>query len=157
MLLEEESLKLMGQGLGWPQGDIDSFIGFHYKAITQLIQRTALKHIASHDPDRLKEINELVESNEKEKIIKGFKAVQDQIELELITYPDLKAELDQYLKDYEEEVLFKYLETAEVNSVLELLKYMKSKLVKYEKYIEIYEAAKKRAGDSRVKEVLGEI
>jgi len=147
----------MGQGLGWTQGDINSFIGFHYKAITQLIQRMSLKHMVSNDPARIREINDLIQSKDKEDIKKGFKAVQDQIELELTTYPDLKAEIDQYIKEYEEDIFFKFLEIAEVEAVLDLLKYMKTQINNYDRYIDIYKTVEKRVGETKIKEVLGEI
>ncbi len=157
MLLDEQVLQRMGQGLGWTQGDINSFIGFHYKAITQLIQRMSLKHMVSNDPARIREINDLIQSKDKEDIKKGFKAVQDQIELELTTYPDLKAEIDQYIKEYEEDIFFKFLEIAEVEAVLDLLKYMKTQINNYDRYIDIYKTVEKRVGETKIKEVLGEI
>lgn len=154
MIFDERSLEIIGESYGWNEDVIRNFVGNHYMAISKLTMSYTLQYMAEDDLERVKEINRLMESDQKEDNIRGHRALTDQIELYGTTYPELEERIKEKTLDYEEAIFWKYLEIGPLEGVLKLLKYMQDKLDKADYHLKIIEIARKRKEEGKVREVL---
>jgi|GEM_PF-4168954 len=154
MIFNENSLRIIAESFGWPEPEIRTFIGVHTKKIYDVTAKETFAYLAEHDPEKMQELNDLLESDNQEDQIRGFKASQDQVKLLITTYPDLQDKIDKIIKEFETEILFNYLQDGPTDGILKLLDYIKEHVQKIDKYLEILEIAQKRAGKSQVEAVL---
>jgi hypothetical protein len=154
MILDEQSLRIIGKSFRWSEDEVKTFMGSHFKAIMDYTNKEALAYLAEEDPDRMKTINDLIESASMEDKTKGFYALHDQIMLMLTSYPDLQDKVTQVVKEYENSVLFDYLESGPVDGALELIRYLEDKVKKSGTYIDVLNKMKQRTNSDKVNDVL---
>jgi len=154
MILDEQCLRIIGNSFKWPEDEIRTFIGTHFKAIMDYTNKEALAYLAENDPERMEELNNLVESDNTKDKAKGFNAINDQILLLLTSYPDLQDKVESVVKEYESSVLFDYLESGPSDGAIELIRYLEEKVRKAGQYVDILNKMKERTKQAKVKEVL---
>ena len=154
MLLDEKSLRIMGNSFNWDEEKVMAFINSHASTLMDLIKNLTLGKMAEEEPEKLAEINKLSKEQDAKSRVNAMQALEDHAQMALLRYPELQEEITAKIEEFDHKVFFDYLQYGPVDGAVELLEYMQSKVELFDDYDKVVDILKDRLRENEVDQVL---
>ncbi len=144
MIFDIKALKIYAKGLNLNPEETELFIKKHFELINEYTTSEFVKFNVENSPEKLTEIQELLNSKNKEDIEKATRIIKDQIQFLRFAYPELDDMIKRRIHEYESSMLFTFLQYGPTDVITELLEYLEAKIDKTLDYKKTFQELKKR-------------